>query len=220
VTPSAATGVDDVAVSATVTNTGNRSGSDVAQLYLSDPASTGEPPRQLVGFERVSLAPGQSQRVQFTITPRDTSWWDRVQGGWSQSTGAYQVYVGDSSALANLPLVGSFRITSTPGARQVRVQAPRQLTGGRASAVRVQLTSAGNETLHDVVLALQLPQGWSASATTPTRFATVAPGQAPATTFSVRPPTWAPSTNEVVHATASLGGDARRENGVMVNVKP
>ena len=49
-------------------------GADVAQLYLGDPASTGEPPRQLVGFQRVELAPGQSTRVQFTITPRDT-WW-------------------------------------------------------------------------------------------------------------------------------------------------
>jgi Fibronectin type III-like domain len=59
-------------VSATVTNVGSRAGSDVAQAYLADPAAAGEPPRQLVGFQRVWLAPGQSQRVSFAITPRDT----------------------------------------------------------------------------------------------------------------------------------------------------
>ena len=72
--PQSVDGVHDVRVSATVTNVGSRSGADVAQLYLGDPRSTGEPPRELVGFQRVRLDPGQSTRVQFTITPRDT-WW-------------------------------------------------------------------------------------------------------------------------------------------------
>ena len=52
--PDGATG--DVTVSATVTNTGSRAGADVAQLYLRDPAASGEPPRQLAAFKRVSLA--------------------------------------------------------------------------------------------------------------------------------------------------------------------
>ncbi|HEY4703823.1 MAG TPA: glycoside hydrolase family 3 C-terminal domain-containing protein, partial [Streptosporangiaceae bacterium] len=51
----AAPGTQDVQVSATVTNTGHRSGADVAQLYVTLPASAGEPPRQLKGFQRVSL---------------------------------------------------------------------------------------------------------------------------------------------------------------------
>ena len=106
--PDVISGVGNVQVSATVTNVGARAGSDVAQLYLGDPAATGEPPRQLVGFDRVSLAPGQSQRVSFTITPRDTWFWDEAANGWSQSTGAYGVFVGDSSALADLPLRGGF----------------------------------------------------------------------------------------------------------------
>ena len=78
--PQSVDGVHDVRVSATVTNVGSRSGADVAQLYLGDPHSTGEPPRQLVGFQRVQLDPGQSARVQFTITPRDTWWWDDSAG--------------------------------------------------------------------------------------------------------------------------------------------
>src|SRR5271166_154619 len=112
-------GTQDVRVSATVRNIGRRSGAEVAQLYVTEPAAAGEPPRQLKGFQRVNLAPGQSTRVQFTVTPADISWFDpsapgasATGGGWSQTAGAYQVYVGDSSALANLPLHGWFLVTS------------------------------------------------------------------------------------------------------------
>jgi beta-glucosidase len=103
-------GTQDVRVSATVTNVGKRSGSDVAQLYLGDPVASGEPPRQLVGFTRVSLAPGQSTRVSFTVTPRDMSWWSDSANGWTQTEGQYSVYVGDSSALSGLPLQGAFHL--------------------------------------------------------------------------------------------------------------
>ena len=82
------TGTQDVRVFATVTNVGHQTGSDVAQLYVGDPASAGEPPRQLEGFRRVRLAPGQSARVSFVITPQDTSWWSDTANGWTQSAGA------------------------------------------------------------------------------------------------------------------------------------
>ena len=94
---SAVGGVEDVHVTATVTNVGKSAGADVAQLYLGDPQKTGEPPRQLVGFQRVQLDPGRSARVQFTITPRDEWWWDDGAGGWTSTRGLYRVYVGDSS---------------------------------------------------------------------------------------------------------------------------
>ncbi|MBV9195936.1 MAG: glycoside hydrolase family 3 C-terminal domain-containing protein [Solirubrobacterales bacterium] len=218
-------GVTDVHVSATITNLGSRGGADVAQLYLGDPASAGEPPRQLVGFQRVALAPGQSTRVQFTITPRDTWWWDvnapggaSTGGGWTQSTGSYRVYVGDSSALANLPLRDALEITSTAGARQVVINAPATMHPGQPATVRVRLTAAGNAFLHNVQISLQLPQGWTAKSVGGTTFASVAPWQTPTATFTVTPPTYAPATNEVVHATASLGPDAQREAGVTVTV--
>ena len=211
-------GVDDVGVSATLTNVGTRSGSDVAQLYLGDPAAAGEPPRELVGFRRVTLAPGQSTRVQLTITPRNSWWWDQSAGGWSQTAGTYNVYVGDSSALANLPLHGTFDMTTTPAARQVIVNAPSQMTPGQPSTVTIRLTASGSETLHDVRLALQLPQGWSATPAGPAVFGLVAPSQAPAATFTVTPPTWAPVSNAVVHATANLSSNAQREAGVTVTV--
>jgi beta-glucosidase len=214
----ASNGVRDIKVTAKVTNVGNRSGADVAQLYLGDPSAAGEPPRQLVGFQRVSLAPGQSTRVQFTITPRDTWWWDTNANGWTQSTGRYAVYVGDSSAPADLPLRNAFNINGTPGARQVVVSAPRAIHPGQTKTVKVRLTKGGDETLHGVQIALQLPQGWTAQPLGQTSFGQLAPGQPAVVKFSVTPPSWATPNNSVVHATADLGPDAQREDGVTVTV--
>ncbi|HXA61338.1 MAG TPA: glycoside hydrolase family 3 C-terminal domain-containing protein [Streptosporangiaceae bacterium] len=92
-------------VSATVTNTGTRTGSDVVQLYVGDPASTGEPPKQLKGFNRLTLTAGQSQTVQFTVSSHDLAHWADSSGGWTTPSGTYQIFVGDSSR--NLPLTGS-----------------------------------------------------------------------------------------------------------------
>jgi beta-glucosidase len=214
---SAVTGTQDVRVSATVTNTGNRTGSDVAQLYVGDPASTGEPPRQLEGFQRVNLAPGQSARVSFVITPQDTSWWSDTANGWTQTAGLYHVYVGDSSALANLPLRDAFQLTSTPGARQVTVTAPSVMHAGQASVVRVTLSAGGSQTLDGVRLALQLPAGWTV---TPAAVVsgTVRPGHAVTATFRVTPPGYSPDVSQVIHATATMG-DTQREAGVSVSVQ-
>jgi beta-glucosidase len=96
-----------VTVAARVTNTGHRAGTEVAQLYISDPAAAQEPPRQLRGFQRVSLRPGQSQVVRFRLSADALAYWD---GAWTTAPGAYQVYVGDSSALSGLPLRGQFTV--------------------------------------------------------------------------------------------------------------
>jgi beta-glucosidase len=101
-----------VTATALVTNTGHVTGSDVAQLYLGDPAVAGEPPRQLKGFQRVTLAPGQAARVTFSLDSHDLSYWKTSANNWVVPNGPFQVYVGDSSALANLPLRGSFTVTA------------------------------------------------------------------------------------------------------------
>jgi beta-glucosidase len=211
-------GVSDIHVMATVTNVGRRAGSDVAQLYLADPAAAGEPPRQLVGFQRVNLFPGESTRVQFTVTPRDTWWWDEAANGWSQSTGHYGLFAGDSSALSGLPLQSGFDLGATPAARQVSIQAPATMTAGTPAVVTVSLTRDGNATLHRVTLALQLPQGWKVTPISRSTFRKVPPSTAPATTFKVTPPAYTPATNATVHATVTLGPDAVREAGVNVGV--
>jgi beta-glucosidase len=213
----AVTGTMDARVSATITNTGARTGSDVAQLYIGDPSSTGEPPRQLQGFGKVTLAPGKSARLSFTVTPAQLSWWDDNANGWTQTPGTYGVYVGDSSALANLPLRGAFQVAATPGGRQVSVSAPSKLRAGQPSAVTVRLSAGGNQVLHGVRLALQLPQGWTARPDGPAAFGTVTPGEAVTARFTVIPPPGAPNASAVVHATATMG-TASRENGVTVTV--
>jgi beta-glucosidase len=113
ISPSTATALGTVQVTATVTNTGTTTGAEVAQLYLAAPGAAGEPPRQLKGFERVTLGPGHSARVHFTLTPADLSYWDSRTGSWAVAGGTYRAMVGDSSALADLPLRGSFRVRTS-----------------------------------------------------------------------------------------------------------
>ena len=81
-------------VAFTVTNTGSRKGADVPQLYVGDPASTGEPPWQLKGFQRVTLNPGASTRVTLPIDARALSWWNTKNHAWTVSPGCYTVAIG------------------------------------------------------------------------------------------------------------------------------
>jgi beta-glucosidase len=82
----------------TVTNTGTRAGTDVAQLYLHDPvASISQPVRRLRGFERVSLDPGESQTVGFTIDRSDFGFYDN-RGRFVVEPGTIELYAGDSSS--------------------------------------------------------------------------------------------------------------------------
>ncbi|KAI5855088.1 glycoside hydrolase family 3 protein [Durotheca rogersii] len=81
-------------VNATITNSGSLAGAEIAQLYLGIPNS---PPKQLRGFEKVSLAPGESAEVVFELTRRDLSVWDVITQAWIVQGGEYPVYVGASS---------------------------------------------------------------------------------------------------------------------------
>lgn len=56
-----------------MTNTGSVVGSEIAQVYLSLPAETGEPPKRLVGWERVTLEPGEHQYVTVIIDPTSSA---------------------------------------------------------------------------------------------------------------------------------------------------
>ena len=78
----------------TITNTGRVTGSEVAQLYLTDPAVSGEPPYQLKGFQKVTLAPGHSQRVHFQISRQDMSYYQSAASGWTVAPGQYRVSIG------------------------------------------------------------------------------------------------------------------------------
>jgi beta-glucosidase len=74
VLPQSAVTGEKIKVSVTVKNTGSREGEEVVQLYLTDEkASTPRPIRQLEGFQRISLKPGESKVVDFTLEPRQFS---------------------------------------------------------------------------------------------------------------------------------------------------
>jgi beta-glucosidase len=86
-----------VRASMTVTNTGTKTGADVAQLYLHDPvASISQPVRRLRGFQRVTLEPGQSRTVSFTIDKSDFGFYDN-RGRFVTEPGLIELYAGDSS---------------------------------------------------------------------------------------------------------------------------
>jgi beta-glucosidase len=87
-----------IKVSAQVTNTGARAGDEVAQLYLNDPvASISQPVRRLRGFKRVTLAPGQTKRVSWTIDRRDVGYYDN-DGRFRVENGRINVFVGNTSS--------------------------------------------------------------------------------------------------------------------------
>jgi beta-glucosidase len=97
-----------VRVSVNVTNTGSRDGAEVPQVYVAMPASTGEPPKRLAGFEKVSLKPGQTKTATVTLGRRAFSYWDTLTGAWVASPGCYGVLAGNSSR--DLPLSGKVAI--------------------------------------------------------------------------------------------------------------
>lgn len=86
-------------VQATVTNTGNATAAEVAQLYVSVPGGEEDydvPARQLRGFEKVQLRPGEGAVVEFALTRRDLSVWDTGRQAWVMPRGTVGVEVGAS----------------------------------------------------------------------------------------------------------------------------
>jgi beta-glucosidase len=188
-----------VTVSATITNTGKVAGSDIAQLYVGDPAGAAEPPRQLKGFQKVTLQPGQSTTVQFSLTGHDLSYWDDTANGWVVPDGRFGIYVGDSSAPANLPLQGSFAITRTLGARYATVQAPSVIAAGSTATVAATLVNNGDYAMPQARFALAVPLGWKATLAGPVPGA-VEPHQTVTARFSVSVPASAQPATQTLTA--------------------
>ena len=97
-------------------NTGTVTGGEVAQVYLALPASTNEPPKRLVGWQKLFLAPGQQQSVTVEVDKNDSShplsYWDTTTNSWQTAPGTYTVYLGNSSAQSDLRIAGTFQIGS------------------------------------------------------------------------------------------------------------
>ena len=106
----------EVRLGCRVTNTGQRSGSEVVQLYVGQPGSVIERPvRELRGFAKVDLAPGAAEMVGFTLGRRDFAYWSTARSGWTVPPGRYELAVGSSSR--DLKLTAIIEIEGTTGAR-------------------------------------------------------------------------------------------------------
>jgi beta-glucosidase len=95
--------------SVVVRNTGTRKGAEVVQMYIADPSATVDRPlRELKGFERVELAPGESKTVTFQMDRRAFSFYSTETHGWMAQPGRFEVFVGSSSR--DLRLRGTFNL--------------------------------------------------------------------------------------------------------------
>jgi beta-glucosidase len=93
-----------------VKNTGDRAGEETAQVYLTLPASTHEPPRRLVGWSKVALNPGEQKVVMVEVEPQMVSIFNPDKNSWEVVPGEYKVRVGRSSR--DLPLSATIALGS------------------------------------------------------------------------------------------------------------
>lgn len=98
--------LDGNTLSVDITNTGSREGKEVVQLYVSDrKSSLVRPVKELKAFEKISLQPGETKTVQFTITDDMLSFFDPDLHKWMLESGTFDLLIGSSSAAihASLP---------------------------------------------------------------------------------------------------------------------
>lgn len=113
VSPDDAAAGQPITIEADVTNTGKRAGEEVAQFYLSTDGITppvAMPVKQLRGFSKVSIQPGQTRRVRFALTPDELYIYDSAQARYRVPTGSYTVHVGGASD--RLPLSAKLSISA------------------------------------------------------------------------------------------------------------
>ena len=102
----------EVQVSFKVANSGKRGGAEIAQVYAALPAAAGEPPKRLVAWEKIALAPGESKTVTLTIDPLHLSIFNADKDQWERLPGEYVIFVGGSSQ--STPLKETIQLGSAP----------------------------------------------------------------------------------------------------------
>ena len=88
---------ETTSVSFTVKNTGKRAGIETAQIYASLPDSAGEPPKRLIGWAKVDLAPGESKQVTVPVSRDRLTIFDEASDSWKLAPGEYIIHAGGSS---------------------------------------------------------------------------------------------------------------------------
>jgi beta-glucosidase len=112
-------------VSVDVSNTGERAGSEVVQLYVSDEQpSLARPPKELKRFAKIALAPGETRTVTFSLDRRAFAYWDDLSHRWVAEAGDFTILLGSSSA--DIRLTAGVSLNSTarfdgPGRKSERL---------------------------------------------------------------------------------------------------
>jgi beta-glucosidase len=111
ISPNRIAGNGQVTVRVDVANSGKRAGDEVVQLYVHDvEASVKRPARELRGFERVSLKPGEKKTVTFTLPAEKLAFWDEKKNAFVAEPGAFEALVGASSD--DIRVRGRFELSS------------------------------------------------------------------------------------------------------------
>merc|ERR1711920_993170 len=103
--------VDEHTVQFRVQNVGKVDGTEVPQLYLKFPDSAQEPPKQLKGYQKITLGPDESRQLRFSLDDRSFSIWDSSKHAWSVVTGEFGVMVSSSSE--DIQLTGTIQSSET-----------------------------------------------------------------------------------------------------------
>ncbi|HEQ71751.1 MAG TPA: glycosyl hydrolase, partial [Spirochaetia bacterium] len=104
-----------VTVSCAVTNTGRRFGKEIVQLYVADPEATViRPPRELKGFTKVALDPGETKTVSFTLDFRAFAFFHPARHCWTAESGRFDILIGASSRDIRLRGSVMMRLTREP----------------------------------------------------------------------------------------------------------
>lgn len=98
VTPDAVGAPGSVTVACSVTNTGDRRGSEIVQVYVGESTPrVVRPTKELKGFVKIELDPGEKGEVRFALTPRDFAYWNASLAAWHVQSGTHRIFVGSSS---------------------------------------------------------------------------------------------------------------------------
>lgn len=124
-------GSDTLTVSVDVTNTGHLAGKETVQLYVRDlTGACRRPDKELKGFEKVALEPGETKTVSITLDKRSFAWYNTELKDWYAANGTYELLIGASS-------------------RDIRLTAKVQMTGSRPLPLNLHLNSTLGELLAD-----------------------------------------------------------------------
>jgi len=119
---------DTINVRFKLTNTGERAGQEVVQLYVRDPeASVARPLKELKAFKKVSLEPGETTTVEFSLDERALAYWDRSVSDWVAEPGEFEILIGASSRDIRTPRPNSsWKLKALPdlSARKQRPHGP------------------------------------------------------------------------------------------------